>query len=195
MGVKLRGDLVGVVYLNGQPYAAGAEVPEGVRVGGHLTEDGHDHGAPEPKPADRESPEASGTPLTVEEAAEAEAIGLPADASTEWLRGALVGHQIAAETQPGLDPLTDDEKTAAEALGLPTDIHPERIRGAIEGHGQGVTDTLANAARGTAFDPADAPNADAVHEYVAAHPDETVAILALEAAGKARKGILGEYLG
>ena len=192
--VKLRDDLVGVVYLNGRAYSAGDEVPDDVRVGGHLTEDGKDYGHLTPEPP-RAVVEGSQIPLTEVEAAAAEAIGLDlAGHEPEWLRGAVAGHQLAADALSG-EPLTADEIAAAEALGLPTDVHTERIRGAIEGHQHGVADTLANAAKGTGFDPADAPNADAVHEYVAAHPDETAAILALEAAGKARKGILGEYLG
>lgn len=186
--VKLRDDLVGVVYLNGQPYAAGDEIPEGVRVGGHLTEDGQDHGAPEPKPADLEVPDA-GTPLTIDEVATAEALGLPTDAHSQWVRGAIAGHGVGASGTP----LLPEEAALAEGLGLPTDIHPERFRGAVIGHEQGVADTLASAAKGTAFDPSDA-NVEQVQAHIAANPGETAAILALEAAGKARRTILDEYL-
>lgn len=150
--VKLRDDLIGVVYLNGQPYAAGGEVPEGVRVGAHLTEDGQEHGAPAAAPAPN------------------------ADA-----------------VEAGPEPLTEEETALAEKIGLPTDIHPERARGAILGYEQGVTDSLTRAATGTGFDPSD-ENVDAVTAYLTEHPDEAVAVLALEATGKARTTILSEYL-
>lgn len=184
MGVKLRDDLVGVVFLNGQPYAAGDEIPEGVRVGGHLTEDGQDHGTPEPV---REVQDA-GTPLTIEEVATAEALGLPTDAHSQWVRGAIAGHAAAQG-----DPLTDEEKATAETLGLPADLHPEQIRGAIVGYGQGTNDQLARAATRIEFDPSDA-NVDEVQQYILDHPSEAVSVLALEAAGKDRRGIVGEYL-
>lgn len=183
--VKLRDDLTGVVYLNGQQYGAGDEVPDGVRVGAHLTEDGQEHGAPEP--VDREVPDA-GTPLTHEEVATAEALGLPTDAHSQWVRGAIAGHQAAAPL-----PLTDEEAAYAEKVGLPADISPERIRGALVGYEQGIADTIVMAARGTEFDPSDA-NVEAVQKHIAEHPRETAAVLALEAAGKARRTILDEYL-
>lgn len=152
--VKLREDLVGVVYLNGQAYKAGDTVPEGVAVGGHVTEDGQDYGYLTPEP-----------PTAV-----------------------IVGSQI---------PLTEAEATAAVELGLPLDGHePEFLRGAIEGHRQGVADTLARAAAGSAFDPSEDGNTlDVVNAYLAEHPEEAAAVLAYEARGDARKGILDAYLG
>ncbi|QZN86892.1 hypothetical protein [Cellulomonas sp. C5510] len=150
--VKLRDDLVGVVYLNGRAYSAGDEVPDDVRVGAHLTEDGQEHGAP--------------AALTVPD--------------PDAVAGAP-------------EPLTAEESAHAEKVGLPTDIAPERVRGALVGYEQGIADTLAFAARGTAFDPSDA-NVEQVQQHIAENPSETAAVLALEAAGKARRTILDEYL-
>lgn len=190
--VKLRDDLVGVVYLNGHAYSAGDEIPDGVRVGGHLTEDGKDHGHLMPEPP-KAVTAGDRIPLTEAEAIEATALGLQLDGDPEWVRGALAGHLLGVAAQPQSEPLSDEEAAYAEKLGMPTDIHPERIRGAIVGYEQGSADTLAAAARGTAFDPSDA-GVEVVQQYIAANPTEAPAVLALEAAGKARKGILGEYL-
>lgn len=192
MVTKIRGDLDGVVYLNGQPYKAGDKVPDDVRVGAHLTADGKDHGYLTPEPP-RAVTAGSQTPLTEVEAAKAVAIGLDLTAAEpEWLRGAIGGYDLAVTAQP--EPLSDEESTAAEALGLPDDIHPERTRGAIVGYEQGVADSLARAAAGTAFDPSDA-NIEAVQKHIAENPTETAAVLALEATGKGRRTILDEYLG
>ncbi len=150
---KLRDDLIGVVYLNGRAYAAGDEVPDDVRVGAHLTEDGEEHGAP----ATTESP------------------------------------VVATASVDTVEPLTPEEIAAAEAVGLPTDVSPERVRGALVGYEQGVADSLTLAATGTTFDPADV-DIDAVETYLTEHPTEKLAVLVLEATGKARKTILGEYL-
>lgn len=155
--VKLRDDLDGVVFLNGQAYKAGDEIPEGVRVGGHLTEDGKDYGAP--------AAAAQPTP--------------------------------AGDPTPAPDPLSESEVEAAKAIDLPyEDLDAPFVRGALagyaQGHDDGVAETLSHAAVGSAFDlSATIPE---VLKYIDENPDETAAILALEAAGEARKGILGEYL-
>lgn len=190
--VKIRDDLDGVVFLNGQAYAAGDEVPKGVRVGGHLTEDGKDYGRLTPEPP-KAVTAGDRTPLTEAEATEATALGLQLDGDPEWVRGALAGHLLGVAAQPQPEPLTDDEKKYAEGIGLPDDVNPERIRGAIVGYEQGIADTIVSAARGTAFDPSDA-NVEQVQQHIAENPTETAAVLALEAAGKARRTILDEYL-
>lgn len=50
---KFRKDLKGAVILGGVSYYAGDDVPEGFPVGGHLTDDGRDHGFPEPAASPR----------------------------------------------------------------------------------------------------------------------------------------------
>lgn len=89
MTVKLRNDLDGVVFIGGVAYGAGDKVPDGVAVGGHLTADGKDHGFPEPAAAPVPD---DVDPLTDDETAQAEALGVPTDVHPERVRGALLGY-------------------------------------------------------------------------------------------------------
>lgn len=148
--VKLRKDLVGVVYFGGKPYKAGDSVPDEFPVGGHVAADGKDHFPQAQEPAGG----------------------------------------------PQVEPLSGEDQAAAEALGLPVDgLSPDAVRGALAGYEQGRADTLAQAAQGTAYDPgAEGETVEKVNAYLAEHPDEAAAVLAAEAAGPARAGVLGEYL-
>lgn len=101
-------------------------------------------------------------------------------------------------TAPAPDPLTPEETEQAEGIGLPfEDLDPTFVRGVLAGHAQGredgVAETLTHAAAGTKLDLS--ANVPDVLAHIEAHPDETAAVLALEAAGEARAGILKKYLG
>lgn len=166
---QIRADFDGTVFTTAGPLVAGDVIPDGVHVGGHLTEDG-------------------------------KAVNAPV---------ALV--LAVAPVLDDAEPLTDDETASAEALGLLTDgIHPEGVRGTLVGYAQGWDDAVAELAKEqaetagdtgeqiegqgelVAFDPTDHVAVD-VHEYIAAHPDEKDAVLALEVAGKNRSSLLAKY--
>lgn len=170
---RIREDLDGVVTAGSVTLLAGDVIPDGVHVGGHLTDD-----------------------------------GLPANAP--------VAPAQTTPTEVATDVLSEDDRNAAEAIGFPHEGQsPEFVRGALVGHAQGYEDALAQLARvqaeadaadetaddgviegqGTleAFDPAD-HNAIEVHAYLAEHPDEIPAVLALELAReKPRAGIVDKY--
>lgn len=48
MGKKIRDDLVGVVYVDGNVLQAGDEVPEGVELGDHLFDEAPAESAKKP---------------------------------------------------------------------------------------------------------------------------------------------------
>lgn len=165
---QIRSDLEGTVVLDGGVVlVAGDVIPDGVHVGGHLTDTGV-------------------------------AVNVP------------VAPVQAVAQEADVDALNEDDTASAEALGIPTDgVHPERVRGAIVGYAQGWDDAVAELAKeqaaptgdeqiegqGTleAFNPAD-HNAVEVHAYLAEHPEEIPAVLALELAReKPRAGIVDKY--
>lgn len=164
---RIREDLDGVVTASSVTLRAGDVIPDGVHVGGHLTDTGVAVNVP---------------------AAPVQAVAQEAD----------------------VDALNEDDTASAEALGIPTDgVHPERVRGALVGYAQGWDDAVAELGKeqapeadggviegqGTleAFDPAD-HNAVEVHAYLAEHPEEIPAVLALELAReKPRAGIVDKY--
>lgn len=162
VATRIRKDFKDVVFLNGQPYTGGDKVPDGVRVGGHLTEDGKDHGPAPEQPAqsgdstDQQAPEVQ--ELTAEEREQALALGVPKDVVDSVDRYGRVVVEAATNVR---------EQVEAEAR--------------------------AKAAAGTSFNPAE-KDAPEVNAYLEEHPDEALAVLALEATGKARKTILGAHL-
>lgn len=98
------------------------------------------------------------------------------------------------EQGPQVEPLSEEEQARAAELGLPEGMDPNLVRGAILGYDQGRQDTLAEAALGSAYDPtADGETVEKVNAYLVEHPEEAAAVLAAEAAGEARVGILEQY--
>lgn len=161
---RIREDLDGVVTAGSVTLRAGDVIPDGVHVGGHLTDTGV-------------------------------AVNVP------------VAPVQAVAQEADVDALNEDDTASAEALGIPTDgVHPERVRGALVGYAQGWDDAVTELAKeqtddeqiegqGTleTFNPAD-HNAVEVHAYLAEHPEEIPAVLALELAReKPRAGIVDKY--
>lgn len=161
---RIREDLDGVVTAGSVTLRAGDVIPDGVCIGGHLTEDGVAVNAP----------------------------------------------VAASPVMDGVEPLNDDEKAAADDLGIPRrGVNPDLVRGALIGYREGWDAAVVELAREQAervatadtfdgqgtletFDPTE-HNAIEVHEYIAAHPDEKDAVLALEVAGKNRSSLLAKY--
>lgn len=169
---RIREDLDGVVTAGSVTLRAGDDIPDGVHVGGHLTDTGVAVNAPVAQAVTQE-----------------------------------VAHVHAADD---VEPLTEDETAAADDLGITTtDVHPERVRGALAGYLDGWNAAVVELGKEQAdssddgviegqgeliaFDPAD-HNAVEVHAYLAEHPDEIPAVLALELAReKPRTGIVDKY--
>lgn len=182
---RIREDLTGVVHTDRGVLHAGDEIPEGVSIGGHLTETGQPVGLF--KTVAREHAdgvevvdsdvlrEVAVEPLTEDELVEAERIGVPRDVHPERVRGAIVGYAQgwddahAAFTVPP----TPDE----DALDL-SSTPP------------GQDDVLDLDA--PLFDPSE-HNALAVHEYLKGHPEAAERVIAAERLGKQRSGILERY--
>ena len=145
-----------------------------MHVGGHLTEDG--------------------LPVNVPVAPAQEAVSAPV---------------VNVYASDDVEPLNDDDETAAaDDLWITTvDVHPERVRGALVGYLDGWNAAVVELAKeqapeadggvidgqGTleAFDPSE-HNAVEVHAYLADHPEEIPAVLAL-AREKPRAGIVDKY--
>jgi hypothetical protein len=127
MAVKLRKDLEGVVFLDGRPYRAGETVPDGVRVGAHVSADGKDHGVPDAPAVQGEQVDA----LTDVEQTRAVELGIPTeDVHPERVRGALVGYEqgradvlLQAATASDFDPA---EETVEGVEGHLVE-HPEDL--------------------------------------------------------------------
>ena len=164
---RIRKDFVGVAYGAGYALRAGDTIPDGVRVGGHLTDTGKAVGpAVEVKPVDvgRDV-----DPLNEDELEAAALIDLPVEGvDAERVRGAIIGH--GEGYRAGWD-----AAVAAADSGTIEGLAPE---GAPE--------------VGSVFDPSE-HNAPAVHEYLEVHPEDAGRVLGLERAGKGRSGILDRY--
>lgn len=110
---KIRKDFDGSVTVAGVVLRAGDRIPEGVRVGGHLTEDGKPVG--DVPVTDAEPVDACATacrrvePLTVEELAEAESLGIPTDLHPERVRGAIFGFEVGVRSVDQLRVVNDEE--------------------------------------------------------------------------------------
>ena len=170
---RIREDLDGVVTAGSVTLRAGDVIPDGVHVGGHLTDTGV-------------------------------AVNVPVAPVQEVVNAPVTNVYAAVDVEP----LTDDETAAADDLGITTvDVHPERVRGTLVGYLDGWNAAVVELAKeqapeadgqiegqGTleAFDPGDHVAVE-VHEYIAAHPDEKDAVLALEVAGKNRSSLLAKY--
>lgn len=174
---RIREDLAGVVTAGSVTLRAGDVIPDGVHVGGHLTED-----------------------------------GLPANVPVAPVQEVVNAPVTNVYAPVDVEPLTEDENASAEDLGITTvDVHPERVRGTLVGYLDGwnaavvelgkeqapddTADDGVIEGQGTleAFNPAD-HNAVEVHAYLAEHPEEIPAVLALELAReKPRAGIVDKY--
>lgn len=156
--VRIRDDFDGTVdvRVDSTRYtlSAGDVIPEGARVGGHLTDTGEDVG-----PVVQDRP--------------------------------IVPVQSAACALSCADPLNDADAALAAELGI--DGSPDWVRGylACAADLAGEPETPASVASDE-FDPSTV-NAPEVHAYITEHPDKAERVLALERAGKARKGILDAY--
>lgn len=173
MMAKIRKDVVGVVHAGGIVLRAGDTIPDGVRVGGHLTDTGKAVGpAGEVKPVQNAADASSGRdvdPLNEDELEAAALIDLPVEGvDPERVRGAIIGH--GEGYRAGWD-----AAVAAADAGTVEGVAPE---GAPEVD--------------SAFDPSE-HNAPAVHEYLEENPEDTERVLGLERAGKGRSGILDKY--
>lgn len=189
---RIRADLTGVVHTDRGVFKAGDEIPEGVSIGGHLTDTGEPVG-----PFKTVSGPAVGgdvhvhatdvlradavDPLSEGELVEAARIGVPLDVHPERVRGAILGYAQgwddahAAFTVTPLEPADGDITTVIPGQGELI------VTGDPVEPSEPVTPT---------FDPAE-HNAPEVHAYLKAHPDDAARVRALEAAGKNRSGILG----
>ena len=188
---RIRADLTGVVHTDRGVFKAGDEIPDDVSIGGHLTDTG-------------------------------EPVGPFKTVSGPSLDGTEHEYATDIPRADAVEPLTDGELVEAGRIGVPVDVHPERVRGAILGYSQGWDDAHAaftvpplEQADGAVaavipgqeelfsagdpaehetptFDPSE-HNAPEVHAYLKANPDDAARVLALEAAGKRRSGILGVH--
>jgi len=186
---RIRADLTGVVHTDRGVFKAGDEIPDGVSIGGHLT----DTGEPVGPFKTVSGPALDGTehvyatdvpraeavePLTDGELVEAARIGVPVDVHPERVRGAILGYvqgwddAHAAFTVPPLGQVDGDVTTV------------------IPGQDELFSGDEPVEPVAPSFDPAD-HNAVEVHAYLKANPDDTARVRALEAAGKKRSGILG----
>lgn len=188
---RIRADLTGVVHTDRGVFKAGDEIPDGVSIGGHLTDTGEPVGLF--KSIAREHAdgvevhvtdivrEGAVEPLTEGELIEAGRIGVPIDIHPERVRGAILGYAQgwddahAAFTVTPLEPADGDITTVIPGQGELI------VTGDPVEPSESVTPT---------FDPAE-HNATEVHAYLKAHPDDAARVRALEAAGKNRSGILG----
>lgn len=121
---KIRKDFDGSVTVAGVVLRAGDRIPEGVRVGGHLTEDGKPVGG---VPVSVEQPvDACATacrrvePLTVEELAEAESLGIPTDLHPERVRGAIFGFEVGVRSGSRPDDVSDQGEDHEDEESLET---------------------------------------------------------------------------
>lgn len=185
---RIRADLTGVVHTDRGVFKAGDEIPDGVSIGGHLTDTGEPVGpfktVSGPSHDGTEHVYATDLPrveavevLTEGELVEAARIGVPVDVHPERVRGAILGYAQgwddahAAFTVPPLEQPADD------------------VTAVIPGQGELIVDgDLAEPAVPT-FDPGE-HNAAEVHAYLKANPDDTARVLALETAGKSRQAVL-----
>lgn len=172
---KIRDDLDGVVtiHVNGVPQSlrAGDPVPRGITVADSLLAS-YDEDADAPSPAP--------DPLSEDELAAAREVGVDVDDEhPEYVRGYLDGVRsvdVDAAVSQGLEGLSDGDGN--------TDEGPKQDEG-VTVHGSPV---------GTDYDPGEAPNVQAVLDYLEAHPAERDAVIQRERDGKARVGILeSEY--
>ena len=192
---RIRADLTGVVHTDRGVFKAGDEIPDGVSIGGHLT----DTGEPVGPFKTVSGPALDGTehvyatdvpraeavePLADDELVEAARIGVPVDVHPERVRGAILGYAQgwddahAAFTVPPLEQPADDITTVIPGQGELI------VTGDPVEPAEPVTST---------FDPAE-HNAVEVHAYLKANPNDAVRVLSLEAAGKKRSGIVGASL-
>lgn len=139
---QIRSDFEGTVFTSAGPLVAGDDIPDGVHVGGHLTEDGKPVNAPT-APVQAAPAEVEVDALDEDDTASAEALGIPTDGvHPERVRGALVGYaqgwedavtelakERAPETNEGLgaiDTFDPGEHTATEVHEYLKE-HPARI--------------------------------------------------------------------
>lgn len=136
---KIRDDLEGVVHVavGGVKHvlSAGEEIPEGARVGGHLTDSGEDV-----EPVTDAAEEASVTeqdPLNDDDAALAAELGI--DGSPDWVRGYLAcAADLAGDPEvPGGDvaPVAGEFNPAdvnAPEVHEYLKAHPEEVARVIE---------------------------------------------------------------
>jgi len=186
---RIRANLTGVVHTDRGVFKAGDEIPDGVSIGGHLT----DTGEPVGPFKTVSGPSHDGTehvyatdvprgevidPLTEGELAEAARIGVPVDVHPERVRGAILGYAQgwddahAAFTVPPLEQPADDITTVIPGQGELI-VAGDPVEPAVP-----------------TFDPGE-HNAIEVHAYLKANPDDAARVRDLEAVGKARSGILG----
>lgn len=97
---RIRKDFDGTVVVAGRVLKAGDQIPDGARVGAHLVEGGKDVGVSVASVAVGDCQDGCKlvTPLTPDEIAEADALGVPTDVHPERVRGALLGYQVGVES-------------------------------------------------------------------------------------------------
>lgn len=138
--VKIREDFDGVVHVAvgsvKHVLSAGDVVPEGARVGGHLTDSGEDVG-PKPRSTAPEAPASPGgcegrcmDPLNDDDAALAAELGI--DGSPDWVRGYLA----CAAALAG-DPETPGD-TPAEGEFNPADVNAPEVHEYLKAHPEEV---------------------------------------------------------
>lgn len=107
---RIRKDLDGSVVVAGRVLKAGDQIPDGARVGGHLVEGGKAVGvsvADSVPVGDCLDGCKLVTPLTPDETAEADALGIPTDVHPERVRGALLGYQVGVESVSRPEDISD----------------------------------------------------------------------------------------
>lgn len=135
--VKIRDDFDGVVFIGGETYRAGDVIPEGARVGGHLTDSGEDV-EPVPDASSVASVEsATGQdPLNDDDAALAAELGI--DGSPDWVRGYLAcAADLAGDPEaPG------DDAAPAEGEFNPADVSMPEVHAYLAAHPDDVERVL-----------------------------------------------------
>jgi len=185
---RIRADLTGVVHTDRGVFKAGDEIPDGVSIGGHLTDTGEPVGLC--KSIAREHAdgvevhatdivrEAVVEPLSESELVEAGRIGLPVDVHPERVRGAILGYAQGWDDAHAAFTVPPLEKPAGDVTTV------------IPGQGELIVTDKPVVPAGPTFDPGE-HNAVEVHAYLKANPEDAARVIALEAAGKKRSGITG----
>lgn len=129
---KIREDFDGTVEVRVETkrftLAAGDEIPEGARVGGHLTDTGEDVG-PEPAaslPAVPSGPAME--PLSADDVARADELDV--DGSPDYVRGVIFGVALGAT----LREVPEDGEPAAEGEFNPADVNAPEVHEYLKAH-------------------------------------------------------------